>query len=255
MSKQYTANVSNVVYDPLDGLGLNRTVAADGLVYNKATFSGPTSDTNSGKNATPANLPSTQNNVSPHLIPEKGTAIVNTQSTGVSSSGASTTIDLTDDTVGMAEIVEVGDFILTNLGYVVRVKSIPSEYAITVDNAPDGTASASSVTGTQFWLLNQRAINQDTPGSYVGLLTNTTLGGGATEPNRNNNKLEVLRTTRTATAVRAGWNPITATFTTPPSTYDDTAALGIADDTAPGTSAKFVFMATGAAPTSTAINQ
>jgi hypothetical protein len=83
---------------------------------------------------------------------------------------------------------------------------------------------------------------------------NKSILSGATSPNRSVNKTEKIRSTRTGTAIRAGyWNEITGKFSTNPVTdNNDTAALAITSDNA-NNGTRVTFLSGSIVPTKTAL--
>lgn len=247
MSVQYSANVSNVVFDPLDGAGLNRTVAADGLINNEVKFVGPTVSNANGSNVSSSNLAveiSTISNVVRPIVSAVAT-LTQTQSGEVTTSAGTTVCDMTADEPE-ATVTE-GEYVLTNKGFLVKVLDVTG-YVYKLGMAPDGTASVTGGNGLWFTTLDQNAFRGNVEGDYVGILLDADLDGGATTPNRANNTTEAIRTTRTGTAIRAGYLDVLSNdFTTAPTTADDSSDLTITADKAP-TSTHRVSYSLGGAP-------
>ena len=88
--------------------------------------------------------------------------------------------------------------------------------------------------------------------SRIANSTNDAIQGAAGEPNRGVNEFEAIRTTRTATAIRAGhWNESTGSWTVNPTTADDTSIIG--SDTANSGNGTVTYGGTSGTPTNSVL--
>jgi len=91
----------------------------------------------------------------------------------------------------------------------------------------DGTDTDKSIDAGTFSYENQRPIAKRITTELAGGVSNTTLQSGASQPGliRSIHKLEVVRTRRLTTAIRAGeWNIYSGTFGVDPTVAVDTFA-------------------------------
>lgn len=263
-SVQYSSNVSNVVYDPLDGAGLNRTVAADKIGSNTSRFVGPTVSNFRGSNTTSADngLEKQRSTASIYLSQVSSGLFTNFSVSNVTDLGAAYDSEIST-TNNIADLIRVGDICMVYAGSV----SSPSATAIstirdfTVESISfdDPGIATGSVSGLV--VLNRNVMHDFRTNvifGYTPTLANvatTAIKSGSTAPNRNNNRTEKVRTTRTGSAIRAGyWNEFTGSWSTAPTTADDSSALSITSDNGPTASSKITYMITGKVPTRVAYN-
>lgn len=161
--------------------------------------------------------------------------------------------------------LEAGDYIVTNLGYLFSIHAIDSAKEVVTFNISYDNRTTYINTGSNptFYTLPKSAMKQARDGQYIifgnsGSIAgsaNTAIKSGSTEPNRDGNFTTKVRTTRTALAIQAGyWNEYTGSWSTAPTTADDTSALSITSDNAYTQSGKITYMATGKTPTRVAYN-
>lgn len=154
--------------------------------------------------------------------------------------------------------VAAGDLIYV-AGYITKLVSLSAD-EITYEQIP---VAAGSVDGNTLYILKRDLLKGDAVGQYVGIMlaeelrgaANTAILSGTTGPDRGVNKTEKIRTTRTATAINAGyWDKLNGAWTTKPTVADDSTDLTITSDNAPTDSGKVTFLSGSATPTNTAYN-
>ena len=141
-------------------------------------------------------------------------------------------------TTALPSYVKAGDYFLTNKGFMVKIISITNSTTFVAQVNENGS---NAQFGTTFYFFNQKNVSklQENPiimswSTKIAGNTNSAISSGATEPNRSRNEFEAIRSTRTATAIRAGyWHEYSGTWTTAPTTANDTSIVG-ADTSASG---------------------
>ena len=125
-----------------------------------------------------------------------------------------------------------------NVDGIQKITSLPDANSFVTDKAFVTTATAGvyHITAGNFALMTaEKYIIMRVTTEVAGQSNNVLRSGGADFGDRRSiNKLEHLYTTRTATAIRAGfWNIFTGEFTTAPVTADDIGTVGTDDAAVP----------------------
>lgn len=245
MSKQYTSNVSNVIYDPVDGAGLNNTVAADNISDTKTRTIGGILSTADAEMTSPGiDTDILSSTVSRNafgyldLITLPSVDSLSFTGGGVYANNLEITF-----LSSIADLLNVGDYLLTNQNKLISVVTVPSDTTIQVDIQQDERTDF--ITGSSGAGLIEKVDNDAIKGARegefmaIGLAdniagsANTAILGGSTEPNRGLHASESTRTVRTATAIRSGhWNEYSGEWSTEPVNADDTSIIKSNVDTA-----------------------
>lgn len=209
--------------------------AITGQPNNKqSNFVGGTLDTSSATSTTAGNDPANDGtSVTRALATFVGSVDLPGDYSAVGASGSNTYLAWDTD---VRSVLSVGDFVVTNKGWVFPVLDITNAGTrIVLEFAFADTATYVALgSADQLRQLPSNIFKQIRQGDFPGVgfnkiagSTSYVLTGGSSADNEGTHVRETIRTTRTSSAIRAGyWDEYNANFTTAPTTADDTSSLG-----------------------------